>query len=66
MNNPGNKKFIYVFNRKDADTLLSLGYTPIKEDSKHNMFIFLYANENQQNFSLASEMIHCLTDTLMF
>lgn len=73
MNNSGNKKFIYVFNQKDADLLLSNGYALLKEDAKHNMFIFLNPNKDQehgaQKFSLDAidpKMVYCLTDTLMF
>lgn len=66
MNNPENKKFIYVFSKKDYEAMLSLGYTVLKEDFVHNTFIFLYTDDNRQDFSLEPDMTYCLSDTLMF
>lgn len=66
MNNPESKKFIYVFSKKDYETMLSLGYTALKEDIRHNIFIFLYPSENRHDFSLEADMTYCLSDTLMF
>ena len=66
MNNPENKKFIYVFNRQDANTLLSLGYKSIQEDDKKGLFVFLYEPGKQQNFSADSKMVYCLSNTLTF
>ena len=66
MNNPENKKFIYVFSKKDYETMLSLGYTALKEDTANNIFIFLYANGKRQDFSLIPNVMYCLSDTLMF
>lgn len=65
MNNPESKKFIYVFSKKDYETMLSLGYTVLKEDIAHNIFIFLYPSEKRQAFSLEPDMTYCLSDTLM-
>lgn len=66
MNNPDNKKFIYVFSKKDCETMLSLGYTALKEDTARNIFIFLCPNEKRQDFSLSPNVTYCLSDTLMF
>lgn len=66
MNNPENKKFIYVFSKEDYETMLSLGYTVLKEDATRNIFIFLYANEKRQDFSMRPNVTYCLSDTLMF
>lgn len=66
MNNPQSKKFIYVFSKKDYETMLLLGYTAIKEDVVRNIFIFLYPSEKRQDFSLEPDMTYCLSDTLIF
>lgn len=66
MNNQESKKFIYVFSKKDYETMLSLGYTALREDISRNIFIFLYPNEMRQDFSLETNMTYCLSDTLMF
>ena len=66
MNDAGNKKFLYVFSKADADRLLSLGYKEMKADEKHSIFIFLYADEKRRDFTLEPEMVYCLSDTLMF
>ena len=46
--------------------MLSLGYTVLREDFTHNTFVFLYANDKRQDFSLEPDMTYCLSDTLMF
>lgn len=66
MNNSGNKKFLYVFRKEDADKLLALGYKEMSADEKHCIFIFLYADEKRRDFTLEPEMVYCLSDTLMF
>lgn len=66
MNNPENRKFIYVFNRQDADALLSLGYTIMQEDDKKGLFVFLFENERHQIFSVEPEIVYCLSNTLIF
>lgn len=66
MNDTGNKKFLYVFSKADADRLLALGYKEMKADEKHSIFIFLYADEKRRDFTLEPEMVYCLSDTLMF
>lgn len=66
MNNESNKKFIYVFSRKDADTLLTLGYSLMREDEKQDIYIFLAKDPSAQTFSLDTDMQYCMSDTLMF
>lgn len=66
MNNPENKKFIYVFNRQDADRLLSLGYKAIQEDDKKGLFVFLYEQMERHSFSAEPKMVYCLSNTLTF
>jgi len=66
MNEAGNKKFLYVFCKEDADKLLALGYKEMKADEKHSIFIFLCADEKRRDFTLEPEMVYCLSDTLMF
>lgn len=56
-------KFIYVFNVKDRDTLLKLGYELMVSDDKKNMFIF--ENSDMLKFN-RSDVVAAESDILVF
>lgn len=56
-------KFIYVFNVKDRDTLLKLGYELMASDDKKNVFIF--ENSDILKFN-RSDIVAAESDILVF
>lgn len=57
------KKFIYAFSESDRDTLLSRGYTLMKEDNIKKIYVF--KNKDDLCFS-ARDGTFALSDTLTF
>lgn len=57
------KKFLYVFNEKDKDSLVEAGYYLIKADKDKNMYIF--ENNTKLNFD-KSKVKGYLSDVLTF
>lgn len=56
-------KFIYVFNEESFERLLLMGYSPLKIDKEHNVYVF----ENQEKLMFAMTEIECVhSDTLTF
>lgn len=58
-------RFIYVFNNEDRDTLLSQGYTLLKEDYNNDVFIF-DADDADLQFALSDVDAYVTSDTLTF
>lgn len=56
-------KFIYVFDVKDRDTLLKLGYELMASDDKKNVFIF--ENSDILKFN-RSDIVAAESDILVF
>ena len=56
-------KFIYVFKKEDRDTLLSEGYTLLKEDNSNSMYVF--ETTEKLCFGL-TDMDFVYSDTLTF
>lgn len=56
-------KFIYVFDVKDRDTLLKLGYELMASDDKKNVFIF--ENSDMLKFN-RSDVVAAESDVLVF
>lgn len=56
-------KFIYVFDVKDRDTLLKLGYELMVSDDKKNVFIF--DNSDILKFN-RSDIVAAESDILVF
>ncbi len=64
MNNE--KKFIYVFSKKDAELLREFGYTLLRQDDTQDVYIFLAENRTRRSFTLDGDIEYCMSDTLMF
>lgn len=73
MNNPCNKKFIYVFCNEDKQAMLDLGYKMIhkmqndgKPSNDSDIYVFVADNSETENFSVLPDITYCFSDTLTF
>lgn len=57
------EKFIYVFNDKSRDELISAGFRLLKCDNKNEVYVF--ANQQEMAFELSDISFVC-SDTLTF
>ena len=56
-------KFIYVFSKKDKETLQKAGFILLKEDEKNDMYVF---NRNDTLTFALADMSYLTSDTLTF
>ena len=57
------EKFIYVFGKKDMETLVADGYTLVQSDSKNDIYVF--ENKPGKHFSLSTPSF-AYSNTLTF
>ena len=56
-------KFIYVFSKKDKETLQKAGFILLKEDERNDMYVF---NRNDTLTFALADMSYLTSDTLTF
>lgn len=58
-----NEKFIYVFSIEDRERLLKIGFTPIQQDDKQDVYVF---ENNPDLFDELEGITFCPTSVLRF